>query len=176
MLKLRHSLFGVAAVLAGLGWASAGPDYWVGLSGGGNGTNPPAHSVPGGMMIRVILTVGNSGAPGTHPILAWVTARNGTGNQEICNRSVTIQPPTQGHAVTPVAIEFFYRGATAMQFTRPPRIGRTTYDLHGAVAETIQPYEEDPSLRGNDAIDTKVVVPAGAQISCRSMGLPVRRP
>jgi len=168
------AVIGLATALAAFTSSSAGPDYWVGLSGGGNGTNPPAHEVPGGMMIRVMLTVGNGGGPGTHSILAWVNARNGDGSQEICNRSATIPPPTQGHAVTPVEIDFFYRGATTA-LLRPPRLHVAHYDLHGAVAETIQPYEESPGQRGNDAIDTRVTVPAGPQITCRPTGLPIRR-
>lgn len=146
------------------GAALAGPDYWVGLSTGQASNAPAPRRVAGGWLIRATLVVGNSGAPGHNQVLAWVNAAQGS--SYICDQSVTLTPPTQGHAVDPVAFQVFYPAAGGDPvLTKVPRV---TYNLRGTVAETLQPYEDQD--QPNNVITVSITVPKGGQASCIRLG------
>jgi hypothetical protein len=157
--------FSLALALAfATGAAPAGPDYWVGLSTGQSSNAPQPQRVPGGWLIRATLVVGNSGAPGHNQILAWVNAARGS--TYLCDQSVTLTPPTQGHAVDPVAFQVFYPAAGREPvFPKTPKV---TYDLRGTVAETLQPYEDQD--QNNNVITVSISVPEGGQASCVRLG------
>lgn len=146
------------------GAALAGPDYWVGLSTGQASNAPQPQRVAGGWLIRATLVVGNSGTPGHNQVLAWVNAAQGS--TYICDRSVTLTPPTQGHAVDPVAFQVFYPAAGREPVF--PKVPRVTYNLRGTVAETLQPYEDQD--QPNNVITVSISVPRGGQASCIRLG------
>jgi len=166
----RHAVLGAAIAAPALALAlalpfataaaQARPDYWVGLSTGQVSNAPAPRKVEGGWLIRATLVVGNAGAPGHNQVLAWVNAAQGT--SYACDQSMTLTPPTQGHAVDPVAFQVFYPAAGGNPILS--KVQRVTYDLRGTVAETLQPYEDQN--QNNNVITVSISVPRGGQASC----------